>query len=172
MFTNFSINQTSYAIENDLVESMQQQLLSRWRRLLYSNVQTVDLYDLSLNLTYTGVDSILNNETVLVVSYLMKLDPRIAFVSQVIFKILNIINSTLVNSNSNIYDEIMLANSSAILIANPMISCNKSFRFFQLEWPNNFFFLFALYYYTYMKRENEESSPRCRFIHLYSICAV
>ena len=132
MFTNFSINQTSYAIENDLVESMQQQLLSRWRRLLYSNVQSVDLYDLSLNLTYTGVDSILNNETVLVVSYLMKLDPRIAFVSQVIFKILNIINSTLVNSNSNIYDDIVLANSSAILIANPMISCNKSFKFFQL----------------------------------------
>lgn len=133
VFTDFAPNQTSYSIENNLVESLQSQLLSRWRRLLYSNVQSIDLYDLSLNLTYTGVDSILANETILVVSYFMKLDPRISFVSQVIFKLLNIINSTLANPNSTIYSDILLTNSSGFLITNPLISCKFEFFFFRLK---------------------------------------
>lgn len=124
VFTDFSPNQSVYSIETDLVESIQSQLLARWKRLLYSNIQSIDLYDLSLNVTYTGADTILNNETVLVVSYLIKLDPRVSHISQIIYKILGIINSTLASPDSSIYNDVLLTNVSAFVIPNPSISCN------------------------------------------------
>ena len=102
---------------------IQTQVLSRWKRLLYSNIQSVDLYDLSLNLTYTSADTILVNETVLVVSYLIKLDPRIAYVSQIIYKILSIINATLSNPNSTIYNDVNLNGSFGYVLLNSPISC-------------------------------------------------
>lgn len=132
VFTDFSPNQSSYSIDNHYVEMIQRQVLSRWKRLLYSNIESVDLYDLSLNLTYTSADTILANETVLVVSYLIKLDPRIAYVSQIIYKILNIINSTLASPNSTVYNEVSLDGglSNAFVLPNSPISCKCYYHLF------------------------------------------
>lgn len=151
VFTDFSPNQSSYSIDNHYVEMIQRQVLSRWKRLLYSNIESVDLYDLSLNLTYTSADTILANETVLVVSYLIKLDPRIAYVSQIIYKILNIINSTLASPNSTVYNEVSLDGglSNAFVLPNSPISCKCYHIIFFLILRFNYEFYFSnLIYYN------------------------
>lgn len=151
VFTDFSPNQSSYSIDNHYVEMIQRQVLSRWKRLLYSNIESVDLYDLSLNLTYTSADTILANETVLVVSYLIKLDPRIAYVSQIIYKILNIINSTLASPNSTVYNEVSLDGglSNAFVLPNSPISCKCYYHLFFYIKINSIFYEFYFWNLIY-----------------------
>lgn len=124
VFANFEINQTTYSIENKIVESLQKQLFAKWRQIVFSNVQSVELYDLSINLTFADNNSsvVLSNETTLIITYLMKLDPRISQVSQIIYKLLNVVNSTILNSKSDIYEDIYLFNSKGILLSNGQVS--------------------------------------------------
>jgi hypothetical protein len=129
VFIDFQLNQTTYAIENRLVESLQNLLYAKWHKILLSNVRSVELYDLAINLTFvnstsTGSNSVISavdvNSTTLIVTYLLKLDPRISQVSQIIYKLLRLVNVTL--SNPNVYENIQLQNVSAILLADNQIA--------------------------------------------------
>ncbi len=81
-----------------------------WKNILFSNIEASELYDISLNISDTNIDynksNINDNATILVVTYLIKLDPRIQQNTQVIYKLINMINNTLHDKNINIYQNL------------------------------------------------------------------
>ena len=125
-----------FIIRDDVIVLLQKALYTSWRKYLLSNIQDVELYDISINLNTTDTLNNLtfnlasNKNAILIVTYLIKLDPRITQNSQIIYKIINIINSTLFNPNLSFYKNLSasLSNSSKTIVpltlTSPQISCN------------------------------------------------
>jgi hypothetical protein len=145
-----------FIIRDDVIVLLQKALYTSWRKYLLSNIQDVELYDISINLNTTDTLNNLtfnlasNKNAILIVTYLIKLDPRITQNSQIIYKIINIINSTLFNPNLSFYKNLSasLSNSSKTIVpltlTSPQISCNFWKNFFKAT------FIFAIFYFFYL----------------------
>jgi hypothetical protein len=104
IFYNISADHTSFVIRNEMIELIERELYLMWKKHLLSNLQDIELYDLSLNITSANNYSMnKEDESILTVTYLIKLDPRIHENTPIIYKLISTINSTLNNPHKNVY---------------------------------------------------------------------
>ena len=105
-------DRSSYVIKDEIVNLLETRLFELWKEKLKSYIEEIELYDISLNITefnmtynFFNINNYIheNNSSVLIVTYLIKLDPRIQQNTEIIYKIINIINETLKDNYLNIY---------------------------------------------------------------------
>lgn len=135
IFYNISADHTSFVIRNEMVELIERELYLKWKKHLLSNLQDIELYDLSLNITTSNNYSLNHeDESILTITYLIKLDPRIHENTPIIYKLISTINSTLNNPYKNVYSDLasMLPHDTsklpvAIVLPTTQISRNSFF---------------------------------------------
>jgi hypothetical protein len=135
-----------------MIELIERELYLKWKKHLLSNLQDVELYDLSLNISGTNNKSLnQEEESILTVTYLIKLDPRIHENAPIIYKLISTINSTLKNPHKNVYSDLasMLPHDTsklpiAIVLPTSQISrnsfsfcCENLFHFTDSSFPSN-----------------------------------
>ena len=96
-------------------------LYALWFKILFSNIQSSKLYNTT--------ETIFDDENIKVLDYLLKLDPRINQNSQILMRLINLINTTLL-TKPDFYEPaiVNLTNSDSVTIVLPttQVSC-KSF---------------------------------------------
>ena len=120
---------TNLTIRNDVIDLIKKQLLNAWTKLLHSNVADVELTEIYLTSLQSYLNYTFRDDTTLVLNYLIKLDPRIQKNGPVIFRMVNLINSTLRNENSSIYARLISSqphfqnDTKAVLLQDIQIGC-------------------------------------------------
>jgi hypothetical protein len=138
-------DRSSYVIKDEIVNLLETRLYESWKQKLLLYIQEIELYDISLNMTdlnnnynYFNKNKNIhvhdNNNSILIVTYLIKLDPRIQQNTEIIYKIINIINETLIDNDSKIYDSL----SKNIKSLNPLQVVNLNI--FQLSCKTVYFY--------------------------------
>ena len=87
-------------LKTKVVDSIESKLTRLWRGLLKSNIENAELVEYDLNFVTINKTS---DPAVLILSYTLKLDRRIADDDATTMKIFQIINSTLLTPDSLIY---------------------------------------------------------------------
>lgn len=110
-------------IKGEAVDSIQLRLTNLWKGLLRSNIADVKLVDLELNPSINTT----TNPSVLILSFVMELDKRIAEDMDEVAKISRLVNTTLMQPNTRVYSEVAGDFESAIsfVLRNYGINCNK-----------------------------------------------
>ena len=133
-----SLSLNNLIIKEEIRNSLQNNLFIKWKRYLSNNIRDVELSDISITYNQTsGENTITNltNETifdkgsVLVINYLLRLDPRLSQNSQTIDRVIHAVNEKLFDKNNNIYQDIMdfgdlFSRIKAIKLFSSQSSCN------------------------------------------------
>lgn len=89
-------------LKKEAIDSIQLKLTDLWQNLLRSNINNVKLIDINLNPSINKT----TNPSVLILSFLMRLDKRIADDMDEITKIIQLVNTTLTQPNTRVYSDI------------------------------------------------------------------
>ncbi len=143
VFNIFDKNDRStYVIKDEIVNLLETRLFELWKEKLKFHIEEIELYDISLNITEFNMTHYFNNyihdnnSSVLIVTYLIKLDPRIQQNTEIIYKIINIINETLKDNDLNIYHSLSkninrsLNRFQGVNLHQFQLSCNFLFIFY------------------------------------------
>ena len=100
-------------IRENVIKSFERSLLAFWKKYLFTNIHAIELSDISLIFNPNNTDDatksnktteqIENENPTLAINYLIKLDPRISQNGKIIYKLIDIINATIFNSEINFY---------------------------------------------------------------------
>ena len=106
----------------EAIDSIQLKLTDLWQNLLRSNINNVKLIDINLNPSINKT----TNPSVLILSFLMRLDKRIADDMDEITKIIQLVNTTLTQPNTRVYSDIAGDFKTAIsfVLGNFELNCN------------------------------------------------
>ena len=125
-------------IREDVIGSFERSLLKFWKKYLFSNIRAIELSDISIIFNQTASidaakpnnasEKIEDEKPTLAINYLIKLDPRISQNGKIIYKLIDIINATLFNSEYNFYRNAIDSNKffqnfSVVTLTLSQISC-------------------------------------------------
>jgi hypothetical protein len=111
-------NSEPRTIKEEVTNTIQRKLLAIWRKILLSNICNVELVDLELNNPNNKTNDI-NNQATLIISYMLKFDPRIQNNMPIIMQLASIVNITLQYPNSIIYSNLTNEYNSSIAFILP-----------------------------------------------------
>lgn len=113
-----SSNQTNF-------DTLKENLFNLWFKYLFSNINRISDW-------YEFEEFIYDNKLIQVVTYLLQLDPRISQNSQMLFKLVNLVNNTLFN-DANFYSP-LVANTTTDkeIVAYVLPSTQISSKFFKI----------------------------------------
>lgn len=116
-------------LSENTLEEIKDNLYAVWFKILFSNVQSSKLYNTT--------ESVFDGETIKVLDYLLKLDPRINQNSQILMRVINLVNNTLLTKPEfydPVTDNLTDIDTVAIVLPTTQVSCKNLF--------NKKFFLF------------------------------
>lgn len=113
----FKIRKRIVNYKDIINQIVQNELLTNWKNQLFSYIQLISIDTQRLHVANGSIS----------VSYVIKLDPRISKNTEIIFKLVDFINSTLYLNDLSIYSNISNNYSSIISYGLPMAQISSLF---------------------------------------------
>ena len=141
IFENGSEDLKNLNVRESVIKTFERCLLTFWKKYLFTNVHAIELSDISimfnqnttvdLNKSNKTPEQIENENPILVINYLIKLDPRISQNGKMIYKLIDIINATIFNTEINFYkNAIDMSSFSKNLTISTLASSQISCKFY------------------------------------------